>query len=138
MFESCLYFNTTSLARLLEREWSKAFRPFGLTPPQAFLLRMVLAEPGRLARELADAMTVARPTATRLIDGLEEKGLLERRPSPKDGREWEIHPSGSATKLREDLNAASADVTRRLRGVLGDEGFDETVSRLRSARAVVG
>ena len=43
MFDHCLYFNTTALARVVEREWAAAFKPFGLTPPQGFLLRLVLA-----------------------------------------------------------------------------------------------
>ena len=42
MFDHCLYFNTTALARVLERQWAEAFKPFDLTPPQAFLLRAVL------------------------------------------------------------------------------------------------
>ena len=46
MFDHCLYFNTTALARLLEKEWSAAFASFELTPPQAFMLRLVLDQPG--------------------------------------------------------------------------------------------
>jgi len=42
MFDHCLYFNTSALARRLEREWTVAFKPFDLTPPQAFTLRAVL------------------------------------------------------------------------------------------------
>ena len=42
MFDHCLYFNTTALARLLEKEWTAAFAGFDLTPPQAFLLRFPL------------------------------------------------------------------------------------------------
>ncbi|HXI58731.1 MAG TPA: MarR family transcriptional regulator, partial [Polyangia bacterium] len=34
MFDSCLYFNTTALGRLLERQWAAAFAHHGLTPPQ--------------------------------------------------------------------------------------------------------
>jgi hypothetical protein len=46
MFDHCIYFNTTALARALEREWTAAYKPFGLTPPQGFMLRAVLAKPG--------------------------------------------------------------------------------------------
>ena len=46
MFDDGLYFNATSLARKLERLWSQAFRPFGLTPAQAFMLRVILDQPG--------------------------------------------------------------------------------------------
>jgi len=46
MFDDGLYFNATSLARKLERLWSQAFHPFGLTPAQAFMLRVILDQPG--------------------------------------------------------------------------------------------
>jgi hypothetical protein len=36
MFDHCLYFNTTALARLVDKEWTLAFKPFGVTPSQGF------------------------------------------------------------------------------------------------------
>ena len=69
MFDQCLYFNTTALARVLEREWTKAFKPFGLTPSQAFMLRAILDKPGLLQSELAAGLAISRPTATRSLDG---------------------------------------------------------------------
>ncbi|WP_437737189.1 MarR family winged helix-turn-helix transcriptional regulator [Sorangium sp. So ce1335] len=137
MFEHCLYFNTTALARLLEREWAEAFKPFDLTPPQAFLLRVVLEEPGLLQREIADRMTISRPTATRAIDGLQAKGLVERRASARDGREWEIHPKPKAVALKAAINEASGAVTARLKKVLGAGEFSDTVARVRHVRSAL-
>ena len=81
MFDQCLYFNTTALARQLEREWTRAFAPFELTPPQAFMLRTILDQPGLLQRELAASMVISRPTATRTLDGaiLWEMGIFGAR-----------------------------------------------------------
>lgn len=135
MFEHCIYFNTAALARQLERVWAKAFRPFDLTPPQAFLLRAVLDKPGMLQSELADSLKIARPTATRALDGLEARQLVERRPTRRDGRECEIVPTADALPLKEPLNAASGDVTQRLKGVLGEEVFAAFVDQ---AKAIAG
>ena len=60
MFEQCLYFNATSLARKLEREWTVAFKPFSLTAPQAFMLRVILQKPASLQSELAKEMNISR------------------------------------------------------------------------------
>ena len=136
-FDHCLYFNTTALARRLEREWAAAFAPFGLTPPQAFMLRLVLERPGLLQRELADALTISRPTATRALDGLQAKRLIERRDSDGDGREWQIHPSPKAVTMKAALNAASAAVTERLKKLLGPGAFQDTVGRLREVRGAL-
>lgn len=134
MFEQCLYFNTTALARRLEREWSRAFAPFGLTPAQAFMLRAILAEPGPLQGELAALLGIARPTATRTLDGLVEKGLVVRQSSAEDGRECRIHPTAAAQALTQPLNEASAAVTRRLQATLGKDRFGQAVQQLRQIR----
>ncbi len=137
MFDSCLYFNTTALARLLEREWAEAFAHHGLTPAQAFLLRLVLEKPGLLQRELADELTISRPTATRALDGLEAKGLIERRASERDGREWVIHPRPKAVAIKTDLNQSSGAVTTRLKKLLGPNVFQDIVGRLRVVRSAI-
>lgn len=134
MFEHCLYFNTSALARRLEREWADAFRPFDLTPPQAFMLRAVLRQPGLLQRELADELVISRPTTTRALDGLAAKGLVERRSPGKDGRESAVYPTAAAEQMGDALGTASAGVTCRLQERFGKEGFAELVLRLRSAR----
>jgi DNA-binding MarR family transcriptional regulator len=138
MFDHCLYFNTTALARVLDREWSRAFKPFGLTTPQAFMLRAVLAQPGLLQNQLAQALVVSRPTATRSLQGLQELGLLERRATGGDARECAIYPTEAALALRKDLDAASGEVTRRLKKLLGEDGFGNTVSQLKQVRSALG
>jgi DNA-binding MarR family transcriptional regulator len=137
MFDHCLYFNTTALARALEREWTLAFKPFGLTPPQAFMLRVVLDKPALLQSELAKELAIARPTATRTLDGLQKLNLVERRSTPTDGREYAIHPTDAAAAIKDGLNAASAKVTRRLKKALGAEHFDDTVAKVRQVRATL-
>lgn len=131
MFEQCLYFNTTSLARQLEREWTSAFKPFGLTPSQAFMLRVVLDKEPLLQSELATEMNISRPTATRGLDGLVRLGLVKRVASERDGREQEIHPTKKASDMKDAINAASGAVTKRLKKSLGSDHFEEVVLQLR-------
>ncbi|MDB5933398.1 MAG: putative Bacterial regulatory protein MarR [Massilia sp.] len=138
MFDHCLYFNTTALARLLEREWTRAFKPFGLTPSQAFMLRVILEKPSLLQNELAKQLAIARPTATRTLDGLQKLQLVERRSTATDGREFAIHPTPAAVALKAALNAASAGVTKRLKNELGAAHFDDTVSKVKQIRSTLG
>ena len=137
MFEHCLYFNTTALARRLEREWTVAFKPFDLTPPQAFLLRAVLQTPGLLQYQLADEMGIARPTATRALDGLAAKGLVERRNSGRDGRESAVFPTAAGEAMHGTLDAASGAVTARLKALLGEEAFSDVVGKVRGVRSAL-
>jgi DNA-binding MarR family transcriptional regulator len=137
MFDHCLYFNTSALARRLEREWAEAFEPFDVTPAQGFMLRAVIDRPGMLQRELSDELSIARPTATRALDGLESKGYIERRRTGEDGREVSIFPTAKALAIKAGLNGASGAVTARLKRVLGGTEFTDAVSTIREVRAAL-
>jgi DNA-binding MarR family transcriptional regulator len=137
MFDECLYFNTSALARRLEREWTVAFEPFGLTPPQAFTLRAVLDHPGLLQGELAEGLAIARPTATRALDTLEAKGLIKRVSLERDGREQAIQPTSEAIALKSALNEASGVITRKFKRLLGAGEFSDVVTRLRTIRSAI-
>jgi DNA-binding MarR family transcriptional regulator len=134
MFDHCLYFNSSALARLVEREWSAVYAPFGLTPAQGFVLRVVLASPGCLSSQVADILGIARPTATRLIDSLSEKQLVERRQGESDGREWGVYPTRAGKALSRPINDASAEIAKTLRTKLGPELFDSAVSSMHGVR----
>jgi DNA-binding MarR family transcriptional regulator len=131
MFEQCLYFNTTSLVRKLEREWAMAFKSFGLTPSQAFMLRVILEKPQSYQNALAKEMNITKPTASRGLDGLEKLGLIERRPSPDDAREIEVHPTKKAKAMKDGLNTASGEVTKKFKKLLGADEFLDVVGKLR-------
>lgn len=138
MFDQCLYFNTSALARRLDKEWSEAFAPFGLTPPQAFMLRALLDQPGLLQRELSDALSISRSTATRALDHLESKGHVERQKAGSDGREVALFPTPQAMRIKTALNEASGAVTARLKKALGPHQFTDTVQQIRGVRSALG
>ena len=137
MFEQCLYFNTTSLARKLEREWTLAFKPFGLTPSQAFMLRVILEKPQSYQNALAKEMNITKPTASRGLDGLEKLGLIERLSSADDAREIEIHPTKKAKALKNGLNVASGEVTKKFKKLLGNNEFLDVVGKLRGISEIL-
>ncbi|MBN3808410.1 MarR family winged helix-turn-helix transcriptional regulator [Paraburkholderia sp. Ac-20347] len=134
MFDHCLYFNSAALARLVEREWAAVYAPFGLTPAQGFVLRVVLAKPGCLASDVAQTLGIARPTATRLVDNLGEKQLVERRQGEADAREWELFPTAKGLALEAPINLASAEIARTLQAKVGGELFESTVTGMRKIR----
>jgi MarR family transcriptional regulator, temperature-dependent positive regulator of motility len=138
MFDHCLYFNTSALARRLEREWTDAFEPFDLTPPQGFMLRAVIDRPGIVQRDLSEQLFIARPTATRALDGLEAKAYIARRPTERDGRQVAIFPTAKALEIQAALNDASGAVTARLKTLLGNTEFRDAVARIRGVRSALG
>lgn len=130
MFDHCLYFQTTSLARKLESLWTQAFKPFDLTPAQAFMLRVIIAKEGLLQSQLAQQLGISRATATRTLDGLTTKGMVVRKKTLRDGRECAIFPSEEAKALNMALTTASSHISVKLKQTLGQAVFKETVNQL--------
>jgi len=137
MFDQCIYFNTAALARTLEREWATAFKPLGLAPAQGFMLRAILKKPGMLQSELASALAISRPTATRALDSLVAKQMIERHPTGEDGRQVAIYPTRKAIAIATQLDEASAKVTDRLKKKLGDSNFQTMVAGVRDIRSAL-
>ena len=114
-----------------------AFKPFGLTPSQAFMLRVILEKPASYQNALAKEMNITKPTASRGLDGLEKLGLIERMPSSEDAREVEVHPTKKAKAMRDGINAASGDVTKKFKKLLGGDEFLDIVDKLRGISNVL-
>lgn len=132
MFEHCMYFNTAALTRRLESEWALAFKPFDLAPPQAFMLRAVLREPGLAISQLAAELSISKPTATRALDGLVAKGLVTREAAEHDARSSTVHPTAAAWAIEEAINAAAAATSARIKKRLGAARFDNFVTEVRA------
>ncbi len=74
-----------------------------LSPVQCHVLHLM--EPGRPLpmRRLAEALSCDASNVTGLVDRLEARGLVERRPSGEDRRVKVVHLTTSGARLRTDL-----------------------------------
>lgn len=87
-----------------QREHLTARRePFGLSPVQCHVLHLL--EPGRgvpMSR-LAEALACDASNVTGLVDRLEERGVVERRPSAEDRRVKVLDLTATGARLRGEL-----------------------------------
>ena len=77
-FNKCLYFSANALARKIEKIAVENWKKIDLAPSHAYLLMMVLENPGVQPGCIADEMQLTPSTITRLIEKLEDKKLLVR------------------------------------------------------------
>lgn len=75
----------------------------GLSPAQCHVIHLI--EPGRPLpmRKLAETLSCDASNVTGLVDRLEERGLVERRPSPEDRRVKELRLTSAGERLRASL-----------------------------------
>ncbi|GGY96389.1 MarR family winged helix-turn-helix transcriptional regulator [Novosphingobium colocasiae] len=106
------------ITRLIRRSFDVRARKIGVTRAQWQVLYHLREHPGVKQSGLAELLEVEPITAGRMIDRMEEAGLVERRPDPADRRAWRLH-----------LTAQGADVMDRLEP-LADETIETALNGL--------
>ena len=74
-------------------------KALGLTGPRASALSVIVFRGPLTMSALAEAEQVRRPTITRLIDGLERRGLVRRVSDPADGRVQLVEATAAGKRL---------------------------------------
>ncbi len=77
---------TADVSRLMRTIFDRRVKALGLTRPQWLALVRLKRRPGASQSELAEMMEIERAPAGKIVDRLEERGWLERRPDPEDRR----------------------------------------------------
>lgn len=73
-----------------------------LTVPQAATMRVVVHDPGISLKDLSRQVSLAHSTVSGIIDRLQKRGLIERRPDPVDGRISRIYPAAPVVEFVRD------------------------------------
>lgn len=81
------------------RLWKDRLAPLGLDPRHVMLLRHVADDEGRSQQALGEALQIPPSRMVALVDGLEERGLLRRRPNPNDRRVRTLHLTRDGRRL---------------------------------------
>lgn len=98
-----LGFLISDVSRLMRRRFDERARLIGVTRAQWRTLTTLSRHEGINQGGLADLLEVEPITLCRMIDRLEEAGLVERRRDPGDRRAWQIFLTAKALPLLEQL-----------------------------------
>ncbi len=111
-------FLAADISRLMRTEFDRQVNALGVTRAQWMVLARLARRPGCSQTELAEMMEVERATAGRLLDRLEENGLVRREPDPVDRRVRRVFPTPSAATAQAKIRAVAdkivAEATRDL------------------------
>lgn len=95
-----------------------------LTPPQTGLLRAIAAQPGRSQQALATLLGTPPSRLVTLVDGLDERGFVERRRNPDDRRLHALHLTEEGEKLLRRIGALARAHDEAICGTLEPEERD--------------
>lgn len=87
------------VARLIRTRFDQLARVYGMTRAQWVILVRLSRQPGLSQNEMAAICEVEPITVGRLIDRLEARGFVERRPDPADRRIRRLHLLPAAQQM---------------------------------------
>lgn len=123
-------------AARLAHAMAETIRPLGLTATQYNVLRILrgAGEPGLCRNEVRERMLTQVPDVTRLLDRMEEMGVIERSREGVDRRFVTTRITAEGLRLLAELDQPVEECQRRLLGHLGEDGLRSLIALLAKAR----
>jgi DNA-binding MarR family transcriptional regulator len=103
-------FEIGETAHALRKAFDRLAVGLGVTRAQWKVLFKLTRKPGLRQVELADMLDLEPITLCRIVDRLEEAGLVERTRDPEDRRAWKLHVTAQAKPLVDKLQAVGAEL----------------------------
>jgi len=125
------------LARLIRTDADKRARAHGMTRAQWGILLQVERKPGVVQKELADTLEVEPITVARLVDRLQARGMIERRPDPTDRRCWRLHLTDAARPLMAEIDSQLRELARATCVGIDPTQLDEVYASLTQMRDTI-
>ena len=92
-------FLLTETARMFRKLLDRRLQPLGLSRAQWSVLAILAHRDGLSQSQLAEILEVEKTTTGRLVDQVEKRGWVERRPIPGDRRLWGVYLTEQARPL---------------------------------------
>src|SRR5262245_51556846 len=106
---------------LQRRMVEQAMREHGVTAAQAGVLTRLLVNPGLSSSDIARHLVITPQAATIAVVGLEEDGLIKRRPDPNHGRIRRCFLTAKGQRIAEACYPSGVEVEDKLLALF-DEG----------------
>jgi len=91
----------TAIRQQIRRPVEAEFAKGGLTGPQRSVMEALFKSDGRSLKELTAQVGLAHSTVSGIVDRLEKRGLIERKPNLNDRRHTRIIVSGRVREFME-------------------------------------
>src|SRR5215510_12402259 len=95
-------FMLSTLGHAISRRFHRALEPLELHPREFAVLRAVEANDGQSQQTLAERLRIPASRIVAIVDELESRRLVERRPDPNDRRLWTLYVTRRGQTLLDD------------------------------------
>ena len=97
--QSLLGYNARRAALSIIGVFLERLAVYGLKPVDFSVMSVIHHNPGVTSRQLCASLSILPPNLVGLIQSLESRGLIDRKPHPTDGRAVGLHPTDKGVTL---------------------------------------
>ena len=124
----------SSVARKLRETSREALAPWDITPSYLRALRVLSRHGPMRLSELSEHLRIAPRSTTEVVDALESRGLVERRPDPGDRRATLAGLTSHGASVLDAIRAARGTEAERVFGRLSQAERAQLARILRKLR----
>lgn len=118
------------------QDFFRTFAEVGIRPAQYAVLTVIELNPGLKQSEVGAALGIKRTNFVGLLDGLEARGLAERRPVETDRRSYALYLTQAGVALMRELRRLQERHEARFVARIGETGREQLLALLTSIAAL--
>jgi DNA-binding MarR family transcriptional regulator len=108
--ETLLGYNARRAALVIIEQFLKRMAVYDLRPVDFSVLSLITHNPGISSRQLCSALNILPPNLVGMINTLEKRELIVRKPHPSDRRILGLHLSDAGGKLMKNAEQTAKDL----------------------------
>lgn len=108
--ETLLGYNARRAALVIIEQFLKRMAVYDLRPVDFSVLSLITHNPGISSRQLCSALNILPPNLVGMINTLEKRELIVRKPHPSDGRVVGLHLSDAGGKLMKNAEQTAKEL----------------------------
>jgi DNA-binding MarR family transcriptional regulator len=128
-------FMLSSVGYAISRRFHGVLGPLELEPGEFALLRAVSVNDGEAQNALAERLHISPSWMVAIVDDLERRGLLERRPHERDRRVRKLHLTAAGKKLLRQAERKAQEFDGRVTEALSEAEAEQLLELLQRVAA---
>mgnify|MGYP001765290408 CR=1 FL=1 len=108
--ESLVGYNARRAALVVIELFLERMAAYDLRPVDFSVVSLIIHNPGITSRQLCSALGMLPPNLVGMVNQLEKRGLIAKRPHPSDGRATGLHPTPACLALMQEAEKTALEL----------------------------
>lgn len=110
--ETLVGYNSRRAALVIIGEFLERMAIYDLRPVDFSVLSLVVHNPGITSRQLCSTLGILAPNLVGMVNAMEKRALIARRPHPHDGRATGLHPTTAGLDMMRQAEKTAAQLEK--------------------------